>query len=165
MLGGMDLYVVRHGIAEERRAGLPDAERELTGKGKKRFSRCVEALVHLGVRFDRILTSPWTRAAQTAALMAPLADAEATVETGLTRDPDEALLAALAELGDGAFAVVGHEPWLSELTDWLVTGEAHGDERFRLKKGGVVHLRGEPTPGGMELRALLPPKVLVEVRY
>jgi phosphohistidine phosphatase len=159
----MDLYVVRHGIAEERREGLRDADRQLTPKGRKRFRRCVEGLAALEVRLERVLTSPWSRAAQTAALLAPLAEAAPAVEDGLIRDPDEALLAALAETEAARLAVVGHEPWLSELTDWLVTGAREGDPRFVLKKGGVAHLRGEPTPGGMELRALLPPKALVAI--
>ena len=60
-------------------------------------------------------------------------------------------------------AVVGHEPWLSELIAWLVVGEpADGDARFRMKKGGVAQLRGTPRPGRMQLRALLPPKLFLE---
>jgi phosphohistidine phosphatase len=156
----MDLYVVRHGIAEVRREGLRDADRELTPKGEKRFRRCVRGLEALEVRLDRVLTSPWTRARRTAELLAPVAEGEPRVEEGLARDPDPELLAAIAETGGERVAVVGHEPWLSELTAWLVTGEL-GGAQIVLKKGSVVHLRGEPEPGRMELRASMPPKVLV----
>ncbi|MEE8408192.1 MAG: histidine phosphatase family protein, partial [Myxococcota bacterium] len=62
----MDLYLIRHAIAEERRPGLEDPERQLTDEGKLRFERAVAGLQKLGVRFDRLYHSPWIRAAQTA---------------------------------------------------------------------------------------------------
>ena len=157
----MDLYVVRHAIAEERREGLADADRDLTEEGEARFACCVRGLDALGVRVERVLTSPWKRAARTAALLAPIADVVPEREEGLCDAPGLPLLLAIERAAAGAVAVVGHEPWLSELVSWLVTGEAtDGDARFRMKKGGVAHRRGNPAPGEMQLRALLPPKVL-----
>ena len=61
----MDLYLIRHAIAEERMDGFPDTQRELTDMGRARFSRMVEDLARGKVRLDRVYTSPWTRAAQT----------------------------------------------------------------------------------------------------
>ena len=74
--------------------------------------------------------------------------------------PDEDLLASIE--GD-AVALVGHEPWMSELLAWLVTGDSYATGSHVMKKGGVAWLRGEPLPGGMELRALIPPKVFREL--
>ena len=80
----------------------------------------------------------------------------------LAAPPSRGLLEVLGEAGE-TVAVVGHEPWLSELIAWLVVGEpADGDARFRMKKGGVAQLRGTPRPGRMQLRALLPPKLFLE---
>ena len=63
-------------------------------------------------------------------------------------------------------ALVGHEPYLSELLGWLLFGDFVGDsarealaERFLFKKGGVAWLEGRPRPGEVALRAFLPPKV------
>ncbi|MEC7525945.1 MAG: phosphohistidine phosphatase SixA [Myxococcota bacterium] len=155
----MDLYVVRHAIAEERRPDLVDAERALTKPGRKRFARCVQTLADLDVRFDRLLHSPWRRAAQTAELMTELTRA-VEPSPALAAPPSRALLEAISLTGE-TVAVVGHEPWLSELVAWMVVGEpSDGDARFRMKKGGVAHLRGTPRPGRMQLRALLPPKLL-----
>ena len=56
-------------------------------------------------------------------------------------------------------AVVGHEPHLTALLSWLVTGEPKGGD-FELKKGGVAQLEGEPEPAGMKLVTLLSPRVL-----
>ena len=159
----MDLYVVRHAIAEERRADLPDPERALTKRGRARFERSVVGLEALGIHLERVLTSPWARAAETAAFLLPIASARPILEEGLARDPDEDLLMAIASARVPT-ALVGHEPWLSELVAWLVVGDARGgDARFAMKKGGVAHLRGIPRPGEMQLRALLPPKVLLAI--
>lgn len=157
----MDLYIVRHAIAEDRRADLPDPDRALTKRGRARFVKSVAGLERLGIRVERVLTSPWTRAADTAALLAPIASAAPLLEEGLCRGPDEELLFSIAS-ESVATAAVGHEPWLSELVGWLVVGEmSRADAHFAMKKGGVAHLRGTPRPGEMQLRALLPPKVLV----
>ncbi|MGF1464890.1 MAG: histidine phosphatase family protein [Sandaracinaceae bacterium] len=159
----MELLIVRHAIAEDRRPGLRDEDRKLTAKGKKRFQRHVAALGQLGLAPTVILHSPWRRAVQTAELVAAIGKASLQVEAGLAQGPDEALLAALAafEGPDARPMVIGHQPWLSELAGWLVWGRAQGaDERLRLKKGGAVLLEGVLSPGAMRLAALLPPRVL-----
>jgi phosphohistidine phosphatase len=132
----MDLFLIRHAIAEERRAGLLDAHRELTERGRARFEAVVHSLERAGFRFDRVYHSPWLRAVQTAELLAPI-----------TEGP---LIAARV-------ACVGHEPWMSDAVSLLTTGDPHG-AWLRLKKGGVAWLRGPPSPAQMELRALLPPR-------
>ncbi len=153
--------MVRHAIAEPRRAGHPDAERALTEKGASHFRKHVEALRRLEVRFDAVRFSPWRRAAETAALLAPLSRNPPEALEALAATPDERLRSALAGHGDATVAVVGHEPWLSELTAWLVVGDRDdGEARFAIKKGAVLHLSGAPQPGRMQLRAAMPPKLL-----
>lgn len=159
VVGAMDLYVVRHAIAEERREGLPDADRALTQKGVRRFRAHVEALSRLEVRFDEVLTSPWRRATETAELLAPLCDAAPTAMDALAAPPGQALLDAIARAGR-AVAVVGHEPWLGELIAWLVLGQRELGRRFVLKKGSVARLGGLPRPGEMRLEGLYAPKLL-----
>jgi len=165
--GGMELLVIRHAIAVDRVEGASDAEdaaRPLTDRGRRRFKRTVRGLDRLGMRVDRVLYSPWARAAQTADLLGPivagaLADARAVTAT-LTGPPRAELFAELAALGDRAVAVVGHEPWLGELVALLTFGaSSHGDS-LRFKKGGAAWLEGSPTPGGMDLVSFLPPRVL-----
>ena len=50
----MDLFLIRHAIAEERRTGLPDAQRALTKKGRTRFEAVVQGLDRAGFRFDHV---------------------------------------------------------------------------------------------------------------
>jgi phosphohistidine phosphatase len=153
----MDLFLLRHAVAEPHRPGLADADRPLTADGRRRFEAEVRGLERLGLRFDRLLHSPWLRAAETAELAMPLVDGDAAVADELAMAPGPALLALLT---DERLALVGHEPWLSELAAWLTVGSpAHGAS-LALKKGALVWLRGEPQPGHMVVRAHLPPRVL-----
>src|SRR5688572_12568419 len=120
----MHLFVVRHAIAEDAEQGQDDAARELTNDGVRKFKRAVQGLRELRWTFDRVLTSPWKRAVQTAELLKPLVDGP-TISTELLCDkPRPELFALIAETTpspDGeeddrrATALVGHEPWLSEL--------------------------------------------------
>ena len=165
----MHLFVVRHAIAEEAEPGQDDADRELTDDGVRKFKRSVQGLRELRWTYDRVLTSPWVRAIKTAELLAPLTDGP-TISTELLCDkPRPELFALIAEASGPqddrqATAVVGHEPWLSELVGWLAFGDPHHGEAIEIKKGGVVWLEGTAVPGGMKLRAMLPPKVLRELR-
>lgn len=153
----MQLYVVRHAIAEERNPERPDALRGLTREGEERFAPHVRARDRLGVRFTRVLHSPWRRAAQTAAMLAPLCEGSLAAIDALAAPPDERLLESMVGTH---VAVVGHEPWLGALVAWLVLGERELGERFPLKRGGVAHLEGSVGPAGMRLRALWTPKIL-----
>jgi phosphohistidine phosphatase len=159
----MELFLVRHAIAEERRLELPDAERALTPRGIERFTRHVATLRELGVRFTEIRHSPWRRAVQTAELLAPLSPAPVRVEPLLAAPPSEALLETLFPVAaaDAHVALVGHQPWLSDLLCWLVFGSPDmGDTRVQLKKGAIAHLEGDPRSEGMMLRGLYAPRFL-----
>jgi phosphohistidine phosphatase len=155
----MQLFVIRHAVAEDAATGRDDAARELTDAGKLKLRRAVRGLRALNLQFDRILTSPWKRAAQTARLLEPLASAPPIATELLTRSPTAELLALIAEHGE-ITAVVGHEPWLGELVAWLSFGDTRHGEAILIKKAGVLWLEGTPIPRGMQLRASLPPKIL-----
>jgi len=190
----MELLIVRHAAAEEGSALRSDARRELTARGRQRMELAVRGLRSLPLRCEVLWHSPWTRAAQTAELLAPLVAGPRVACSALARAPDESLLADLARqardarrrvrdhgpeelrgveaavaparagslrVADGTrIALVGHEPWLTELVAWLTLADRAAGSGLRLGKGGVAWLQGRPEPGGMELRALLPPRVL-----
>lgn len=155
----MELYVVRHAIAEERTIDRPDEGRRLTTGGRSRFKHVVRGLERLNVRFDTLLHSPWLRAVETADLLESLCVGSRQATDRLAEPPDDALL---GELEGDRVALVGHEPWMSELVVLLTSG-AQADWGLAFKKGGVAWLRGTPEAGGMVLRALIPPKVFVEL--
>jgi phosphohistidine phosphatase len=158
----MELWVIRHAIAEERSSAVEDARRALTQDGRERFERGVRGLKRLGARFELVLHSPLLRAQETADLLAPLCEGSLAMTAALAREPDEALL---ADLQGERVACVGHEPWCSQLLSWLVFGwRVYEDDpraaQFRFKKGGAAVLVGEPLPGRMALAAFYPPAAL-----
>jgi len=159
----MQLYVIRHGIAEDAGPGQDDAERALTSDGEKKLRREVKGLRELGWMFERVLTSPWLRAKQTAKLLASITEHDVTETELLAAPPSRELMTLIAETKAEHVAVVGHEPWLGELVQWLTLGDPHRDALV-LKKGGVVVLSGTPLPGAMKLHALLPPKIVRSLR-
>lgn len=165
----MQLFVVRHAIAEDALPGHDDAARELTADGERRLRRVVQGVRGLGWRFERVLTSPWARAARTAELLAPLSDGKPVATELLCQAPGPELLALIADVTApphkrSGTAVVGHEPWLTQLIGWLVLGEPEAGRAFELKKAGIAWLEGNAAAGGMTLRALLAPKLAQAMR-
>lgn len=154
----MRLFVIRHARAKDAEGGMSDAERPLTKKGKDEFRRNVQRLEREGVKLDRVYHSPLLRAVETADLLDPLIDGETIVTPRLADAPSVELLDSIE--GDSV-ALVGHEPWLSDLLFWLVSGWQLRENRgnaapFRLQKGAIAVLEGTPRPGGMSLVALYP---------
>lgn len=164
----MDLFVIRHAIAADVEPGQEDAARKLTPDGVRKFKSVVQGIRELDWMFDRVLASPWQRALETAELLAPVSDGPTIVTDLLADKPRPELFALIAEATATrkrhATAVVGHEPWLSELVAWLAFGDPRHAEAFELKKGGVICLDGSAVPGGMKIRAMLPPKFLRALR-
>jgi len=156
----MELFLVRHAIAEPYGPGQPDEARALTPEGRARFRRCVRGLDVLGVTLERLLHSPLLRAVQTAQELTALLQGESVVTPLLAQAPSVQLLAELDGLASAA--LVGHEPWMSELLGMLLR-ERDPRVPVAYKKGAVAWLRGDPRPGEMELVAFLPPRVLVEL--
>lgn len=153
----MLLFLIRHAVAAEASPERPDSSRPLTAAGERKFAVEVRGAGRLGWRFDRLYHSPLLRAVQTAELLRPLLAGPSRSLPDLARPPDVEML---AHIEGERVALVGHEPHLSALLAWLVTGEIARGQRFPLKKGGVALLAGPLRPGAMELRAQLPPKIL-----
>lgn len=161
----MDLYVVRHAIAEDATPGQADADRALTRDGRERFEGAVRGMRALGIRLERVLHSPWKRAAQTAELLAPIVRGPVQPTPLLAKAPTRALLDAIRHpTEEGPVAIVGHQPWLSQVVTWLAFGAVDLGERVDLKKGGVVWLQGDAKSGAMRLRGYFTPRVLRAVR-
>lgn len=66
----MELYLLRHGIAEDGHAGLPDEQRKLTTDGRKKLRELLRVAARADATPTLILTSPLIRAVQTAEIAA-----------------------------------------------------------------------------------------------
>src|ERR1700686_4214330 len=62
----MDIWLLRHAVAEEVSASGRDADRALTPDGLRRAERVARGLAALEPSIDLVLTSPYRRARQTA---------------------------------------------------------------------------------------------------
>ena len=147
------LWFLRHGEAVPH-GSAPDADRELTERGRGQSMAAGRALAALELTFQLVLTSPKVRAAQTAELACEALGLEPVehepLRQGFDRGEAVALLRAVGE--DQRVLVVGHEPDFSQVVHDL-TGA-----RIDLKKGGVAAVRLDGTRG--ELVALLRPREL-----
>jgi phosphohistidine phosphatase len=158
----MQLLIIRHAIAVPRGTpGIADEERPLTPEGELKFREAAKGLAQLVDRPQALLTSPWRRAKQTAAIAAAawgqIEPKETPALASGSFDEEAAVLDRYPE--DATVAVVGHEPWVSALLARLL-GTRH-DDRLTFKKGGaaLVDVPGPLAEGG-SLAWFLPPKVL-----
>lgn len=178
------LLLLRHGIAEERTAAQPDAERALSEAGRRRTQAVLRRAAALGLAVERLISSPLLRARQTAEIalavgLAPALELDAALAPGADPLPLLKLwleaCAATERLGPASadparsspsLALVGHEPDLGELAARLIGARAGS---LSLRKAGMAQLvfepeaatEGEPAGAGWRLRLLLAPRLLL----
>ncbi len=167
----MKLLVIRHAIAEKREefafTGRPDSERPLTKEGRERMRRAAAGLASVAGRVDVLASSPWTRARETAEIVAGALggiDIAPVEELTAEHAPDDLLPWLREQAADSTVAVVGHEPHLGFLVGWLLTGR---HESFvELKKGAACMLEFDdpPAPGNATLLWALAPSHLRALR-
>ncbi|MFZ5883174.1 MAG: phosphohistidine phosphatase SixA [Chloroflexota bacterium] len=141
----MKLYLVRHAIAEDSAEYEDDSLRPLTEKGRDKMKKIAAALRELGVAPDLIVSSPYLRASQTAAILAKELKykEELTYSEALTpmSEPDVMIGEINEKYTVDELMLVGHEPSLSALAGVLLTGSA--EIAINLKKGGVCCLSAD----------------------
>jgi len=162
-----ELYLIRHGVAEERGEAWPDdAKRPLTQEGMSKLRKSARALKALGVVIDVIVTSPFVRTRQTAEIIAAGLDPHPHIVTADSLKPGEAVTAVPSDLDKHSkrehIALVGHEPGIGELAARLI-GTRHP---IPFKKGAVCRIDVEalPSPGPGDLRWFLTPKIMRAIR-
>jgi phosphohistidine phosphatase len=141
----MELYLIRHGIAEEHQPQLKDEERQLTPEGRQKTEKVAQRLAKLELHFDLILTSPLVRAYQTAEILIA-AGLSSQLETSdhLSFDGNiqnwwQEWLQPRKYPQKTKLALVGHEPSLSHWAEILLWGEAK--ESLILKKAGMMGIK------------------------
>lgn len=162
MSAAMKLLIVRHAAAAPRGTPrIPDDDRPLTPRGKKKFKAAAKGLARIADRPDILLTSPLPRARATAEIAAvAFGRVEPRVEPTLAGEKVESIIAALQNLpAADTVAIVGHEPVLSALLAYLLGSSQ--PERLAFKKGGaaLVDLPDGPGASG-RLSWFLKPRIL-----
>ncbi|WP_460201134.1 phosphohistidine phosphatase SixA [Scytonema sp. NUACC21] len=165
----MEIYLIRHGIAEEKQPKIKkDEERELTKEGQQKTEKVAQRLKKLGFHFDVIATSPLIRARQTAEILIA-AGLSSKLEECTHLSPSGEIhnwlvewLAPRNDTHQTQLALVGHEPNLSAWAEILVWGQDKGS--LVLKKAGMIGVKlpekGSPL-GRSQMFWLTPPKYLL----
>jgi phosphohistidine phosphatase len=171
----MNLLIIRHAIAMERedfhKTNTDDEQRPLILEGIKKMRKNVIGLRRVVPYIKVMYSSPLVRAEQTAKIVADEYE-EIPVEIckHLKPESDPADLLEVvkeaakkfsnAEKETSVLAVVGHEPHLSELIGYLVTGKRA--PLFELRKGGacLINFESDIAAGKGQLEWVLKPSIM-----
>jgi len=142
----MQIFILRHGVAESHEAHKADARRALTSKGKSEVRRVLSLARGANLTPDYVFSSPLLRARETAAVVKKLFGTKDFVETKslLPAANPQAMWKELAALKDAKQVLLaGHEPHLSNLIRFLLGAAVVVD----LKKGALVRIDCEGLLG------------------
>lgn len=149
----MHVYLLRHGIAEDERAGIPDADRGLTLDGRRKLRHVLKSVAEAGSKPSLILSSPFKRALQTAELAA--STLQYTKEILRTKvlvpnsSPESVWDEIRAHRTEEGIMLVGHNPLFDALGPFLLGTPAL---QMDFKKGAVLRVDVEsfgPQPRGI----------------
>ncbi len=166
----MEVYLLRHGLAQDRdpKKYPDDRLRPLTIAGLERMREVVRGMLKIGVEFDAIFDSGYTRARQTTeaitdAYRIDSADIQAVPALEPEHNPSEVVALLESHKDAKRVLLVGHEPHLSHTVAYLTGGRDGIAVDF--KKGALCRIDLESIKKGSgTLVWLVPPKVLRKIR-
>lgn len=162
----MDLLILRHGEAGRHSLSPEDSKRSLTFEGRQEIVDLSNGLKSLGIKLDKVFTSPLLRAKQTAEIVTKSLKYKGTIEDLNSLKPEGNRLEFYSVLSklkqESVILVVGHEPYLSEMISEAISQSGC---RINLKKAGMARIRVISTLPKIkgELRWLLTPKHLKKI--
>jgi phosphohistidine phosphatase len=158
----MEIYILRHGIAEDHRPGRADEKRTLTDEGRKKLRLVLGRARAAGVAPSLILTSPYARALETAEIAAEVLGYRGTVVRTDALVPGSLPDAVWNEIRghneEDSVLLAGHEPLLSQTAAYLLGASGFVID---LKKGALLRIDLDEfsrQPRGV-LQWLLTPKL------
>jgi phosphohistidine phosphatase len=158
----MEIYILRHGIAEDAKAGASDADRALTDPGREKLRAVLERAHAADVKPSLILSSPYRRALQTAHMAGQILECKKIVETDVlvpASTPKAVWEAICARRREGALLLAGHEPLLSMTVSHLLGVPAL---QVDMKKAALVRIDHEGFSGAPRgiLKWMLTPRLV-----
>ena len=137
----MELYLLRHGIAQDQRPGEPDSSRPLTAEGQKKLASVLRRAYESGAEPSLILCSPYLRAVQTARAAAEIFHCEGEVIQTKCLTPDGIPQHIWNEIreyrSEPAILLASHEPVLSQLVAYVLGSLTL---RVEMKKATMVRI-------------------------
>lgn len=137
----MELYLLRHGIAEDLRPGIVDADRALTPEGIEKLRLTLEKARGAAVEPALILSSPYRRAWQTAEIAREVLGVKEEIvpEPALVPngDPRDVWMALRTHKHAGSILLASHEPLCGYLMAHLLNSPLL---RVDVKKGALIRI-------------------------
>jgi phosphohistidine phosphatase len=137
----MEIYILRHGAAEDARPGHRDSERELTGEGRKKTEAVCKLARRAGIKPTLVLSSPYARALETARIAARELEYPGhllTIDSLVPHSSPERVWADIRTHDDqDAILLAGHEPLLSHLVGYLLDAPSL---KIEMKKSALVRI-------------------------
>src|SRR5690242_9827148 len=159
----MELYLLRHGIAEDRSQTGRDADRRLTDEGRDKLRRVLERAHSAGVEPSLILSSPLKRALETAEIAAHELGYEGRIVRTDAISPESSPAQLWTEVrahaSESSILLAGHEPLFSHTVAWML-GSTRAMVHFR--KAAIVRIDFDSLgaePRGI-LQWMLTPKLI-----
>ena len=119
----MEIYLLRHGIAEDRAEG-GDGARALTEEGRKKLRRVLDTAAKAGVEVSLVLSSPLKRAIQTAEIGAQALGYKKKIIQIEALRPESSPQSLWEEIRERreetAILAAGHEPMMSAAVAFLL---------------------------------------------
>jgi len=158
----MEIYILRHGIAEEAGAGDSDEGRALTEAGREKLGRVLDRARAAGVAPSVILTSPYRRAVETARIAGQTLGCRRIVETEVLvpeGTPEEVWEAIFDYRRESALLLAGHQPLLGMTVAFLLGTSAL---QVDLKKAALVCIDQDTFSGAPHgiLKWMLTPRLV-----
>jgi phosphohistidine phosphatase len=158
----MELYLLRHGIAEDNSASGRDQDRALTEEGKHKLRKVLKRAKAAGVEPSLIISSPYKRAIETAEIAASELDYQGKILRSGSLVPDSSPPSLWSEIrehrDEPSVLLAGHEPLFSATVSWLL-GSTH--QMVEFKKAALVRIdihSYSAQPQGV-LQWMLTPKI------
>src|SRR5580658_9247779 len=137
----MEIYLLRHGIAEDHASSGRDSDRRLTEEGRQKLRKVLERAHGAGVSPAVILSSPYKRAVETAEIAAHELGYEGKILRVEALTPDSSPTRIWNEVREhreeASVLLAGHEPVFSATVAWML-GSTRTMVEF--KKGALVRI-------------------------
>lgn len=158
------VYLVRHGVAEPG-GGRPDKERKLTEGGQAAVRQVGLVLREQGTRLDALLSSPYVRARETAAILADAMHLSngPTICPALAAgaEPEEMTAELQAVVDATAVMLVGHMPDMGRVAHHLLEEGGGRSASFRPGAVACIEFPQAILPGTGKVRWHRQPEQLV----
>ncbi len=159
----MEIYLLRHGIAESHSPSGKDADRRLTDEGRRKLRAVLAWAQAAGVSPSVIVTSPYRRALETAEIAARELGYEGKLVRSDVLVPEGAPQGLWKELREHrhepSVLLAGHEPLFSSAVAYLLGSTR---EMVHFRKGALVRIDVETLgaePAGV-LQWMITPRVV-----